>query len=1284
MITIVKQSTAPENPNVVWVDIREMKIKIFGPNGWTVIGGMSSEDNEFLESLKSDILNTFNGAVYKDQRIYFQHDGKDLMYLEAAPFIKDGMVDNVRVEGDNLIITFNTEAGKEPISLPIKDIFNPDNYYTKEDVDEFIDAIEETYINKEEFEEALYEASTNGYNYVDMGKAGIWATCNVGANSPEEYGLYFQWADIKGYKTLEEKGEFSRKTYKYSDTEGYTKYTDSDNLITLELEDDAAHVNMGGNWRIPTVAEQQKLLESCNIEWVSNYNGTNITGILFKLKTDDSKQLFFPTTGFFRDKSFTNKGSFGYYWLNERGNESSIRYFEIYNSKVYSGLRLRVDGVTIRAFLDPSIKSEKYLPKKEAEETYATKEDLNDYNKIYKLYYTGSIGGSTEELSNLYHSLGTGDIKTVELKLIVPLSTDKSSISGTITSYRIVQIHEDNDVWEVIHYLASGYSEDDKGIYDVQVYINSEGNTKIKVEALPYVTKEALSNYVTKDKTFASFCINSSAQPFYPSAAGGYGLRFKGGKGINISTATSSGEVSGIEISADNTIATKEDLSTYSKVFTVEYDYDNNTLITSQEEIDAIFDYYYNKDTNVLILLNIKDDNHKLKGVSTEELIPLSIYRQDSGGIDSIVLNYKTYYYSFYSNDEIHYYIHLTIFKSNKYNRRSEFNVMEKEPLQKEELDKYEKIYVVEYDGTEIINSSNDLDSIFDAMSEGSGADNVAVLLKITNNIDIEGIRIAPSIFIPVNKNTSTSGPAQYHSFRYIAYEARNASEYYDVELTLYRSDNVVNQKSRVRISPLPYVTKEELNSKANNDEVLKEVGIMVVGNGFTIDPTTSRNINFRGEHINVITKEGQIVHFSPDTNYLATREYVGNKIDDIINSAVHPEPGQILYSTYDDTAIEIADGGDYIDGTYSGATEHLVSNEYYPSKGYGIITLDVNYIPKCLIYGHHNLKSVTVSGSFEYIDDFAIAANPNLKEINIEDGVQEIRESAFRRDTSLRDLIIPDSVTTLGPRICFQCEGLTTIKLPSEITTIPLSCFAGCQSLLNVIIPEKVKEIQNQAFSFCYSLTSINCPDSLKTIGAQTFDTCRALSYINLNKVTSIGSGAFQFCNNLRKFEIPSGVTSISHILGQTLGSLDLLVIPSSVTKCDLWYNCAPKKIDTGTNFINANFPTPAYLEELTLRSTTVVENLDTQYLTKVRNEDVRYAGVPSSKLKIYVPANLVESYNNKYPTLAHRFFPIQGEQTVYAYKEKVESLETQLAQAIARIELLESNQSNIKYTTI
>lgn len=90
-----------------------------------------------LASGKADPSIVVDSATYdsSSHTIVFKHGSTQLFTLDAAAFVKDGMVDSVAISNGNLVITFNTDAGKQPISIPLTDIFNPNNYYTKSATD---------------------------------------------------------------------------------------------------------------------------------------------------------------------------------------------------------------------------------------------------------------------------------------------------------------------------------------------------------------------------------------------------------------------------------------------------------------------------------------------------------------------------------------------------------------------------------------------------------------------------------------------------------------------------------------------------------------------------------------------------------------------------------------------------------------------------------------------------------------------------------------------------------------------------------------------------------------------------------------------------------------------------------------------------------------------------------------------------------------------------------------------------------------------------------------------
>ena len=157
-------------------------------------------------------------------------------------------------------------------------------------------------LNEDFEQEEIKELNTNGYEYVDMGEAGIWAKYNFGTEDVGKEPLYFRWGETKGYAAEEIKNK------KYNDFPNISyveeKYINPGQNKVLEPEDDAASVNMGGDWRMPTREECQKLLDLCSIENVGRIEAEDGSSVLncitLSLKTNKNKQLVFPynKTGF--------------------------------------------------------------------------------------------------------------------------------------------------------------------------------------------------------------------------------------------------------------------------------------------------------------------------------------------------------------------------------------------------------------------------------------------------------------------------------------------------------------------------------------------------------------------------------------------------------------------------------------------------------------------------------------------------------------------------------------------------------------------------------------------------------------------------------------------------------------------------------------------------------------------------------------------------------------------------------------------------------------------------
>ena len=185
-----------------------------------------------------------------------------------------------------------------------------------------------------------------------------WANMNVGAEQPEDYGLYFAWGETVGYGSDTSDGrsfDWANYTWCNDSYNTQTKYcTDSsygtvDNKTVLDLEDDAAYVNWGSSWRMPTITEIKELLNNTTSEWTT-VNGVN--GRKFTSKTNGNS-IFLPAAGCRYGSELRYRASYGRYWsssLNESDPFSARRLY-FYSESAYPNFIYRFIGFTVRPVL---------------------------------------------------------------------------------------------------------------------------------------------------------------------------------------------------------------------------------------------------------------------------------------------------------------------------------------------------------------------------------------------------------------------------------------------------------------------------------------------------------------------------------------------------------------------------------------------------------------------------------------------------------------------------------------------------------------------------------------------------------------------------------------------------------------------------------------------------------------------------------------------------------------------------------------------------------------------
>ena len=168
------------------------------------------------------------------------------------------------------------------------------------------------------------------YEWIDLGLSSgtLWATCNVGATSPEDVGLYFAWGETQGYEGLTIDKQFNWDDYKFGTANALTKYNNVDGLTMLELEDDAAYQS-DNTCRMPTKADFEELIDNTTSVW-ETLNGVN--GRRFTSKTNGNS-IFIPAAGSCSNGSVDAVGSGGYYQSSSY-NESDPRkgYIQGFNA----------------------------------------------------------------------------------------------------------------------------------------------------------------------------------------------------------------------------------------------------------------------------------------------------------------------------------------------------------------------------------------------------------------------------------------------------------------------------------------------------------------------------------------------------------------------------------------------------------------------------------------------------------------------------------------------------------------------------------------------------------------------------------------------------------------------------------------------------------------------------------------------------------------------------------------------------------------------------------------
>ena len=327
----------------VWITLNGVNgYKVTGPNGNSIFlpaagyrSGTAVSYRGYYGDYWSSLLVSYDSnhayALYAEESTYnkynngFRRYGRSVRPVcgePAAPVEKCTVTVNSAGNGSVSIKDKDDTAAEIETGATVTVVATPDEGYAFDGW--YIDGNEEPVSTDAEYTftvregvslVAMFKEKTyiGGYEYVDLGlPSGLkWATFNVGASKPEEYGGYYAWGET------EEKSSYEWSTYKWCNGSYTTltkycmdkRYGTVDGRMMLDPADDVAHVKWGGGWRMPTFEEQHELMVNCSSQW--GYHN-NVPGCI--LTGPNGNTIFFPAAGCKFNSTLSQSTEVCYYW----------------------------------------------------------------------------------------------------------------------------------------------------------------------------------------------------------------------------------------------------------------------------------------------------------------------------------------------------------------------------------------------------------------------------------------------------------------------------------------------------------------------------------------------------------------------------------------------------------------------------------------------------------------------------------------------------------------------------------------------------------------------------------------------------------------------------------------------------------------------------------------------------------------------------------------------------------------------------------------------------------
>ena len=276
-----------------------------------------------FESVPNTVINQLNSQAVHGYNTWRVPTNEELSLMKANGYLSGG--------------TYMTKENTRGIVLLVTD--KADAATLKAEAEQEAEAARlkaEQEAERKRQEYARTHGSSNGHDWVDLGLSVKWATCNVGASKPEDYGNYYAWGETT---TKSSYTSDNSKTYGKSmgDISGNSSY-------------DAARANWGGNWRMPTKAELQELIDKCTWTWTTQngVNGYNVEG-------PSGASIFLPAAGCRFGSSLYGAGGYGFYWSSspsDRYDADDAYRLDFNSSYHYMNYDYRYFGQSVRPVLE--------------------------------------------------------------------------------------------------------------------------------------------------------------------------------------------------------------------------------------------------------------------------------------------------------------------------------------------------------------------------------------------------------------------------------------------------------------------------------------------------------------------------------------------------------------------------------------------------------------------------------------------------------------------------------------------------------------------------------------------------------------------------------------------------------------------------------------------------------------------------------------------------------------------------------------------------------------------